>query len=59
MNATLLGQQVARHILLGDVKMQLMRDMLTMRLSIDMANDVLFKGVRCPETCVQNSHCDI
>ena len=45
MNASLLGQQVARHILLGDVKMQLMQDMLTMRLAIDFGQDILWKGV--------------
>ena len=40
-----LGTLLASHVLLGDVKIQLMRDLLTVRLALDIEEDVRFKQV--------------
>ena len=40
-----LGTLLASHVLLGDVKVQLLRDLLTVRLSIDLEEDIHFKQV--------------
>ena len=40
-----LGTLLASHVLLGDVKIQLLRDLLTVRLSIDLEEDIHFKQV--------------
>ena len=41
----LLGILLASHVVLGDVKVQLLRDLLTVRLALDIEEDIHSKQV--------------
>ena len=51
----LLGTLLASHVVLGDVKVQLLRDLLTVRLSIDLKEDIHSKQVIMSSTSISIS----